>query len=323
MDLPCVHTRICTNKNVSTVTLLKRDLHIWKETYKRDLCTWRTCLPHGVLQDVSVLQSHTHDGVRLLHAELQCVAGFRSNAHMQECVSRTMCCSVFQCVAVCCSVLQCVAVCCSCAHRIQECVYRTICCSVLQRVAVCCSVLQCVAVCFSCAHRIQECVYRTICCSVLQCVAVCLSYTHHIQEYVQRPRLTCHVWHVSACVSILHARWKQRCVCTHVARSSKHVCSRHISCLQCVAACSVFWLSICLVCRNQGAFSCLSFIMQLTPYMNATDFVFWRHPWLLQKSGSSKNIIIRNWRRSSKSWEVSNSTHALRVFYKTNLIHLN
>jgi len=222
MDLPCVHTRICTNKNVSTVTLLKRDLHIWKETYKGDLCTWRTCLPHGVLQDVSVLQSHTHDGVRLLHAELQCVAGFRSNAHMQECVYRTMCCSIFQCVAVCFSVLQCVLVVLT--------VYKNA--SIARYVAVGCS--------------------------VLQCVAVCLSYRHHIQEYVQRPRLTCHVWRVSACVSVLHARWKQRCVCTHVARSSKHVCSRHISCLQCVAACSVFWLSICLVGRNLGAFPRLS-----------------------------------------------------------------
>jgi len=60
--------------------------------------------------------------------------------------SRSVCCSVLQCVAVCCSVLQCAAVCCS----------------VLQCVAVCCSVLQFVAVCYSVLQ------YVAACCSVLQ-----------------------------------------------------------------------------------------------------------------------------------------------------------
>ena len=125
---------------------------------------------------------------------------FESSA---DTVSRTVCCSVLQCVAVCCSVLQCVILCLIIHdrrrlriqhwHRLTNCVLQCVtvselcvelcfsvfalCCTVLQRLilcfitalsrAVCCIVLQCVALCCS----VLQCV--AVCCSVLQCVAVC------------------------------------------------------------------------------------------------------------------------------------------------------
>jgi len=83
--------------------------------------------------------------------------------------SRSVCCSVLQCVAVCCSVLQCDW------HGIfsRICRDRSWLCWVMTKeicVAVCCSVLQCVAVCCS----ILQCV--AVFCSVLQCVAVWLAW---------------------------------------------------------------------------------------------------------------------------------------------------
>jgi len=253
---------------------------------------------------------------------------FCSHTHMMECVCCTLSCGVLQgfvvmrtcrnvspvrCVAVCFSVFQCVALCCTVLHCVA------LCCTVLHCVSVCCSVLQCVAVCFSCAHRIQECVYRTMCCSVLQCVWVIHTIYKNTSSAPGWPAM-CGMFQ-RVCLSSMQD--ENNDVCAHTLQEAADTCVLAIflvcsvCCVQCVLA-----LNLPCLQKSGGIFM---FIMQLTPYMNATDFVcgFWLHPWLLQKSGSSKNIIIRNWRRSSKSWEVSNSTHALRVFYKTNLIHLN
>ena len=120
--------------------------------------------------------------------------------------TRTVPCSMLQCVAVCCSVLQCkyscqrttvqdgflqcVAVCCSVSKSVAACYsimqYVTVYCSVLQCVAVCCRVCfivlsrlsglphkmaapYCVAVRCSAQLRVAECV--SVSCSALQCVA--------------------------------------------------------------------------------------------------------------------------------------------------------
>ena len=266
--------------------------HYWKETY--------------IYEKRRTKETYVHE--EHVYRTVCCrMSVFCSHIHMMECVCCTLSCSVLQGFVV---MRTCRNV------STVRCVY----------ISVCCSVFQCVAVCFSCAHRIQECVYRTICCSVLQCVAVCCSVFELYTPYTRiRPApqvdLPCVVC-FSMCVCPPCKMKTTMCVHTRCKKQQTRVFSPYFlfavcCCVQCV-------LALNLPCwQKSGGIS--TFIMQLTPYMNATDFVYgsWRHPWLLQKSGSSKNIIIRNWRRSSKSWEVSNSTHALRVFYKTNLIHLN
>jgi len=70
-------------------------------------------------------------------------------------------CSVLQCVTVCCSALQCVAVCfcrgyCATSQGSLD-LSRRVCCSVLQSVAVWCSVVQCGAVCCSVLQCVAVC----------------------------------------------------------------------------------------------------------------------------------------------------------------------
>ena len=67
------------------------------------------------------------------------VSGSHTAGEGGEWVSRAVCCSVLQCVAVFCSVLQCIAV------RSSVMQLSLVCCSVLQRVAARCSVMQRVA----------------------------------------------------------------------------------------------------------------------------------------------------------------------------------
>ena len=136
---------------------VKKDIHLWKETYNRDLMTL-------ILQFVAACCSE----LQRVAARWVCLAYLRNNTRVYR-VSRPLDCSTLQCVEVCCSVLQCVAACCSmCSlpqqqHRCLQSQWTpriAACCSMLQYVAVCCSVLQCVAVCrsmFSLSHLQHRC----------------------------------------------------------------------------------------------------------------------------------------------------------------------
>jgi len=146
-----------------------------------------------------------------------------------------VCFSVLHCVALCCTVLHCVA----------------LCCTVFQCVAVCCSVLQCVLVVLT--------VYKNA--SIARCVAVCCSvfelYTPYTRirpaPQVDLPCVAC----FSVCVYPPCKMKTTMCVHTRCKKQQTRVFSPYFL-FAVFAACSVFWLSICLVCRNQGAFSCLS-----------------------------------------------------------------
>jgi len=166
---------------------VKKDIHLWKETYNRDLMTL-------ILQFVAACCSE----LQRVAARWVCLAYLRNNTRVYR-VSRPLDCSALRCVAVCCSVLQCVAARWVCLAYLRNntrvCrVRRPLDCSALRCVAVCCSVLQCVAACCSMCSlpqqqhrclqsqwtpRIAACCsmlqYVAVCCSVLQCVAVCRS----------------------------------------------------------------------------------------------------------------------------------------------------
>ena len=87
-------------------------------------------------------------------------------------LTRELCCSVLQYVAVCCRVLQCVVVG-ILRHRVPIRLAHSVavCCSVLQCTAECCSVLQCVVLC--CSPLPHATSTRSVCCSMLQYMSVC------------------------------------------------------------------------------------------------------------------------------------------------------
>jgi len=134
----------------------------------------------SVLQCVAECYSRSQHGVVYCSA-LQFVAvllglGYLHSKIFRIAISRSVCCSVIQCVTVCVtvcySVLQCVTVCYS----------VLLCCSVLQHDVVYCSVLQFVAVlsgfddvhCNHIVHcdRVRVSQFVAVCCSALQCVTV-------------------------------------------------------------------------------------------------------------------------------------------------------
>jgi len=104
-----------------------------------------------------------------------------------RCVSRAVCCSALQCVAVRCRV--CCRVCCG------------VCCSELQCVAVgeneCCGELQCVAV---GANDLETaCNATAVCfsCSALQCILQCIAALHAISRCSFAPTAThCNTLHL-------------------------------------------------------------------------------------------------------------------------------
>jgi len=210
----------------------KNPLHVWPETYKRNMYNIKT---------TSEMFTHTLT-LSLTLSLSQCLKALGA-ASSDYAIGKTLilmkrqvCCSVLQllqCVAVYCSVLKCVAVCCSMLQwlchwqdsyphetpGLLQCVaVVAVRCSALQCVAVFCSVLQCVAVTMPWASLLPSWIARcvAVCCSVLQCFAACCS--------------------VLQCVATWCSVLQHGAVCWSVVQYDA-VCCAELYVLRCVALC--------------------------------------------------------------------------------------